>query len=583
MTSLDLPAPSFGERILSAMGRFAGGLLLAALASLTFAACSTEDVDDAAKDAIPSGNPNGKDDGSACAKGFDCKSGVCTSGACAVPTSSDGVRNGQETGLDCGGPDAPTCAGGQPCKVDSDCTSNECTGGKCAGSPTAPPATSTDGIKNGDETDVDCGGTKTNAPRCGTDKGCNVADDCESKVCSASKKCAAPSATDGIKNGDETDVDCGGASTGAPRCAAGKGCVAHSDCASDGCDVQKKCAVSRSCTQTNGGLTCGSGEVGAANAKHESCCIALPIPGSATRLDKYKTTAGRMRAFIERVNGNVLGWYEATKGTLSQTARDQIEPFKTNLPSDLKSYPLGANYQLGGLSILPDRPSTSQGCYVGNAGDQANGAHTYWTDTLMGEDRPFDQAFLDRLPLNCVPYPLAAAFCAWDGGRLQTWEENSAAFGPGNYPWGNAPVAGGFSEVNGMWTQVGPAHVVEGQGIAPCPGCDITRMNWASNYQNPPGGVPAKEWDYAYFISAPGRFPADVGAGGHMDLGGIMMELTASPGVTYPGEPGTDPKYGAMVRWSRAGSWEVHQVNYTRWQFAVMTKYGKTGMRCARD
>ena len=51
-----------------------------------------------------------------------------------------------------------------------------------------------------------------------------------------------------------------------------------------------------------------------------------------------------------------------------------------------------------------------------------------------------------------------SAFCAWDGGRLQTWEENSTAFGPGAYPWGNAPAAGGFSLVNQVWTQVGPAR-----------------------------------------------------------------------------------------------------------------------------
>jgi hypothetical protein len=59
-----------------------------------------------------------------------------------------------------------------------------------------------------------------------------------------------------------------------------------------------------------------------------------------------------------------------------------------------------------------------------------------------------------------------------------------------------------------------------------------------------------------------------------------MMELTASPGI---GPSATDAQYGATVRWSRAGSWEGHQANYTKWQFAVMTKYGKVGGRCARN
>lgn len=43
-----------------------------------------------------------------------------------------------------------------------------------------------------------------------------------------------PSCSDGIKNGGETDVDCGGA-TACPRCGTGKMCVAGSDCVSGVC------------------------------------------------------------------------------------------------------------------------------------------------------------------------------------------------------------------------------------------------------------------------------------------------------------------------------------------------------------
>jgi hypothetical protein len=85
--------------------------------------------------------------------------GVATSGQCisgtnpegGVATCDDGVQNGDETGVDCGG--------------------------SCAACPTC-----FDGIQNGDETGVDCGGS------CG--------------VC--------PTCNDGIQNGDETGVDCGG-------------------------------------------------------------------------------------------------------------------------------------------------------------------------------------------------------------------------------------------------------------------------------------------------------------------------------------------------------------------------------------
>ena len=81
------------------------------------------------------------------------QSGGC--GGTTVPTCSDGVQNGDETGVDCGG----SCA---PCAV----------------------ATCDDGVQNGDETGVDCGGP-----------------DCPS--CPAT-------CNDGIQNGSETDVDCGG-------------------------------------------------------------------------------------------------------------------------------------------------------------------------------------------------------------------------------------------------------------------------------------------------------------------------------------------------------------------------------------
>ncbi len=57
-----------------------------------------------------------------------------------VPTCSDGVLNGNETGIDCGGPDCNACP------------------------------TCDDGIQNGDETGVDCGGSNCNI---GCDEVCN--------------------------------------------------------------------------------------------------------------------------------------------------------------------------------------------------------------------------------------------------------------------------------------------------------------------------------------------------------------------------------------------------------------------------
>ena len=82
---------------------------------------------------------------------------TCTSACDGEPTCSDGIQNGDETGVDCGG----SCP---PCDAEPTCS---------------------DGIQNGDETGVDCGGS---CPPCDVE----------------------PTCSDGIQNGDETDVDCGG-------------------------------------------------------------------------------------------------------------------------------------------------------------------------------------------------------------------------------------------------------------------------------------------------------------------------------------------------------------------------------------
>jgi hypothetical protein len=95
-----------------------------------------------------------------------------------------------------------------------------------------------DGMKNGDETDVDCGGTCTN--RCPDDKACVQHGDCASGACSPCTKagctgsvCSMPRCDDHVANGTETDTDCGGSCI--DKCADGKECSAGSDCTSTFC------------------------------------------------------------------------------------------------------------------------------------------------------------------------------------------------------------------------------------------------------------------------------------------------------------------------------------------------------------
>ncbi len=103
-------------------------------------------------------------------------------GGRSVPTCDDGIQNGDETDVDCGGTACvacdPTCSDGIQ---NQDETDVDCGGGTC----TACDPTCSDGIQNGDETDVDCGGS----------------------TCAACE----PTCSDGVQNGDEEGVDCGGA------------------------------------------------------------------------------------------------------------------------------------------------------------------------------------------------------------------------------------------------------------------------------------------------------------------------------------------------------------------------------------
>src|SRR5262245_30801883 len=46
-------------------------------------------------------------------------------------TCSDNVRNGRETDVDCGGPDCPRCFAGQACAFHEDCRTARCVDGVC--------------------------------------------------------------------------------------------------------------------------------------------------------------------------------------------------------------------------------------------------------------------------------------------------------------------------------------------------------------------------------------------------------------------------------------------------------------------
>jgi hypothetical protein len=183
-------------------------------------------------------------DNKTCAAATDCASGVCdnTTKKCKAAACNDTVKNGTETDVDCGGTCATKCADNKTCAVGADCATGVCDNvtKKCKA------AACSDAVKNGTETDVDCGGTC--ATKCIDTKKCAVAADCASGVCDGvALTCTAPACNDTVKNGSETDVDCGGAVC-ASKCAVGKACAASSDCNNGICEANA-CRLPKSCNE----------------------------------------------------------------------------------------------------------------------------------------------------------------------------------------------------------------------------------------------------------------------------------------------------------------------------------------------
>ncbi|HYC56140.1 MAG TPA: DUF1554 domain-containing protein [Candidatus Binatia bacterium] len=84
-----------------------------------------------------------------------------------------------------------------------------------------------DGIKNGLESDIDCG---LGCSPCAFEDNCNVNEDCISGDCDVTCQ---PGCNDSTTNGDETGIDCGG-SCGA-TCPFGFGCNDNADCSTGLC------------------------------------------------------------------------------------------------------------------------------------------------------------------------------------------------------------------------------------------------------------------------------------------------------------------------------------------------------------
>lgn len=247
----------------------------------------------------PSGTCGPDGAGSCSADGF---CGLC----------DDGVQNGAETGVDCGPATSCGACPGEPCAGNGECAGGSCADGVCCDAACDGPCEACTGALTGGQDGVCAalapGMSDPDHPECDSQGGCGtVAGHC---LCD-----------DGVKNGAETDVDCGGACGGTcttgqrcgasdGNCANGNPCVdgvcCNSDCGSkcgscdqpglaglcspltvapDGeCKADEQCTADFACKRANGQACGNSGECASGLCKTQ--CVACDAAGNLCTASK---------------------------------------------------------------------------------------------------------------------------------------------------------------------------------------------------------------------------------------------------------------------------------------------------------
>ncbi len=256
--------------------------------------------------------------GRICLENRDCISDLCSvEGVCIPPPAcTDGQKNGQETDIDCGGPICDPCEIAKHCLQGTDCASGFCDPAGLCAEPSCE-----DGQKNGEETDTDCGGNVCSP--CTAGKACEQASDCTGGVC-RDFICQAPSCGDHVQNGKETDIDCGGPDC--PSCPNGAQCQTASDCYSFVCSGTCQAPTCADQTQNQyetdidcGGPNCDPCAAGKQCITNDDCSTRYCDNGFCTAITSCKH-------LVSLFPNSPSGWYHITPATTTVQAFCYIVP-----------------------------------------------------------------------------------------------------------------------------------------------------------------------------------------------------------------------------------------------------------------
>jgi formylglycine-generating enzyme len=201
------------------------------------------------------------------------------------------------------------------------------------------------------------------------------------------------------------------------------------------CDAGQ-CVTPPSCKGTEEDAQCAS----------TSCCRSLLVPGGTFSRDYDNSENFPDAQLVATVSPFLLDEFEVTVGRMKRFVAAYPDP--SLVQGKGKS---GYIENDTGWLTAYELPPTAE-----HLTNQFKGcAGTTWTDNNEGDV---------TLPINCVPFNVAYAFCIWDGGRLPTETEwNFAAAGGSqqrSYPW-RAPGSVGepITPAHATYESTGPTPV----------------------------------------------------------------------------------------------------------------------------
>ncbi|XXT44809.1 formylglycine-generating enzyme family protein [Sorangium sp. So ce513] len=279
--------------------------------------------------------------------------------------------------------------------------------------------------------------------------------------------------------------------------------------------------MAETCGPTGNESCCATGAAVEGGTFNRSNNPAYPATVSGFVLDRFEVTVGRFRKFVEA--------YPGSRPAAGAGRHPLIE---------------GSGWDAGWDSNLPADAAALRDAVMCDA------TYLTWTDEAGRHE---------HLPMNCLSWYVAFAFCAWDGGRLPTEAE-----------W-NYAAAGGSEQRLYPWSKPADSTTIDGSyAVYACTG-DVTGAGTCAFGNIQPVGSRSTKGD---------------GKWGQADLAGNMWEWVLDWYASHPSEcnncANTTP---ASYRVIRGGGWFSGAsvlLSSFRDGFGPSGRSSVVGARCAR-